>query len=218
MSSKATSSAFQNKVGLLGYYGLAERTAPGRLRLSQRGVAVLRDDNAAAQRQARRAAVVAPEQFAILYRRYAGSALPAVDALSRTFEYDYGLGTDRARKTAEAFIGSLAAADLINDDGSVEDSAELTVEADPRPDEHVRPVARTTPPRASDSSKGSPRRSSSQRGMEIPADDGGDTDDRPLRGAQIIVNLDVAALCTEAALEFLRQLGVAPRTLPETDG
>jgi hypothetical protein len=110
------SSAFDNAMALVRGYGLVERK---KIRLTELGLRLLRNDDLAAQAHARRDAALVPGAFKEILTTLDGQTLPSIDTLTIRFRFDYGLSEEAAKQSAKAIASTAKYAGLIDESGTV---------------------------------------------------------------------------------------------------
>lgn len=113
-----TSGPFKRKLGAVRAWGLVQEGADP-LRLSDIGLAVVRDDQPDVQADGRRRAFLASPPFAGLLETFDGRELPTVEGLATRCKHAFRLRPPNDSQVANIFISSARFAGLVGQDGVV---------------------------------------------------------------------------------------------------
>ena len=121
LNSKPTSGGFRTKLALLRYFGLVV-SEDDKIKLSDIGKDVIRDDDPSRRQSARQKAFRAVPQYNELLTRYAEGGLPSLDSVTKSLHFEFSLSEDAAERAANAFVTSARLAGLVSDDGTLDAS------------------------------------------------------------------------------------------------
>lgn len=206
--------AWDRKLAMLNLYGLIEQTE-NQIGLSALGLDLVQDSDPDKRRDARRRAVRKVKAFDDLIGRFDGTELPTMDRLTSTLRFEYQKTEDQAAKAAEAFVESLAFAELLDASRVVHRHGPPSVAAggdgtddddpddEPDDEEESAPEALASEGEADASSEPGSEvaRGMTPRGRRVTSDLASDR--------TLTVTLDLSSFRADEVIQILRELGFA---------
>jgi hypothetical protein len=199
------------KLALLRNYKLI-KVDGDQISLTPLGQRLINGSDREQQAAARREAMQTLKAYKDLLDTYAGTPLPEKSSLAGKLEFEYGKTTANAEAAAQAFLDSLAHAQMVTADGMVS----LTGEA-PGPTPNSEPVVEDEDEQAAEALDAAEEELEAEESAAVTADPDEEKNDEQLtvrRAAgpvSLAVTLDLSQFRADEVVQILRELGLAMR-------